>query len=89
MRSAPSFAVAAAAVALAAFTAPAALAEVTPQVLQEIRQDAAAAFKAANPAKPKPTPEQVEADKKAIKSHCDAVFARMAERDSKLPGSCD
>jgi hypothetical protein len=87
MRSSPFFA--AAAVAFAAFAAPGASAEVTPQLLQEITQDAAAAFKAANPPKPKPTPEQVEADKKAIKSHCNAVFARMAERDSKLPSSCD
>jgi hypothetical protein len=53
-----------------------------------LRQKADDAFKASVPARPQKTPEQIEAEKQAIKSHCDALFARMAERDSKLPNSC-
>jgi hypothetical protein len=88
MRIAPQFATAIFALSLPALMAPALSAEVTPAVLQELRQKADAAFKASVPAPPKKTPEQVEAEKKSIKSHCDALFARMAERDNKLPNSC-
>lgn len=89
MRRAPLFAMAAFALSLFALTAPPLSAEPTPAVLQELRQKADAAFKASNPPKPQKTPEQIEAEKKSIKSHCNALFARVAERDSKLPGSCD
>ena len=89
MRIAPLTAITVVALSLPALTAPASLAEVTPAVMQELRQKADAAFKASVPPKPQKTPEQVEAEKAAIKRHCDALFARMAERDSKLPASCD
>ena len=88
MRIAPLFATAIFALCFSTVVAPA-LAQVTPAVLEELRQNADAAFKASVPAPPKKTPEQIEAEKQAIKSHCDALFARMAERDSKLPNSCD
>ena len=87
MRRAPQLATAIFALCFSTVAAPA-LAEVTPAVLDELRQKADAAFKASVPARPQKTPEQVEAEKAAIKSHCDALFARMAERDSKLPASC-
>lgn len=62
---------------------------VSPAVLEEVTKMADAAFKAATPPKPTKTPEQVAADKKAIESHCDALYARVKERVPELPGSCE
>jgi hypothetical protein len=87
MRRAPQLATAIFALCFSTVAAPA-VAQVTPAVLEELRQNADAAFKASVPKPPQKTPEQIEAEKQAIKSHCDALFARMAERDSKLPNSC-
>jgi hypothetical protein len=77
------------ALALPTLAATATSAEVTPTQLDDLRKNADAAYKASLPKPPTKTPEQAEAEKKAIKSHCDALFARMAERDSRLPANCD
>lgn len=74
---------------LATVAAPPVSAEPSQAVLQEIREKADAAFKASEKPKPPKTPEQIAAEKKSIKSHCDGVFARAAERGSTLPGNCD
>ena len=87
MHRAPQLATAIFALCFSTVAAPA-VAQVTPAVIEELRQRADAAFKASVPAPPQKTPERIEAEKQAIKSHCDALFARMAERDSTLPNSC-
>jgi hypothetical protein len=63
--------------------------KVPPTVIEELRQLGIAAAKAAQPPVPKKTPEQIAAEKKAIKSHCEAFFARVAERDVSIPGHCE
>lgn len=89
MHALPSLALTAFASFLVALAVAPVAAEPTPAALQEIREKADAAFKASEKPKPPKTAEQIEAEKRSIKSHCDAVFARMAERDSKLPNNCD
>lgn len=77
------------AIAALMLSVPASAQEVTPDVLEEVRQMVLAAEKKAAKPTPEKTPEQLAAEKKATKSHCEAVFARATERNVKVPGSCE
>lgn len=63
--------------------------KVPPQVIEEVRQLALAAEKKAAKPKAEPTPEAIAAEKKANKSHCEGLFARVAEREVNVPGGCE